>query len=188
MKQAIARQLGQPILDHLVPLCYPGKCLFAGSLRRQETHVGDIEIIAQPMIPNNLFGQPLPYSPAFEEAIRQLRSRNLTSKPLLNGHRYKKFFLGNKSVILDLFIVLPSRTWGVLLAIRTGPEKFSRRLVTRRNQNGFLPGGCIIKDGQLKKHNITIPTPTEQAFFTAIELQWLEPHKRKNNTEISLTL
>lgn len=184
MKRADALHLGQPILEHLTSLCYPGKCLFAGSLRRQEDHVGDVEIIAQPILSNDLFGEPLSYSAAIENALQQLRQSKQVSKPLLNGPRYKKFFLGNKAIVLDLFIILPSRTWGILLAIRTGPEKFSRQLVTPRRQNGFLPSSCIVRNGQLWKHNKLIPTPTEQAFFAAIELQWIEPHER-NFTSIT---
>lgn len=172
----------------LVRLIEPGchRIEIAGSIRRQEQTVKDIEIVCIPKIVT-LSGRGL-----FPEEGSALESRldglltsgRLKYDPALrrNGERYKRLLFDETPV--DLFIVKPPATWGVILTLRTGPCEFSHRLVTKRSVGGLMPDGMKIEEGRLlMRDGLTsnwneIETEMETDVFQALGLSWISPAER----------
>ena len=173
-----ARTLAESLVTILAPSC--NRLQIAGSIRRQSPMVKDLELVALPCLQTNLFGEPDERSTQLDTLIDhmivdgQLTKRlNKNNRPHAYGPRYKA--LVYQGVPVDLFIVRPPAQWGAVLAIRTGPADFSRRLVTSCRYNGLrCDGGRLVtNDGQ------TVPTPTEEAFFAACGVPWTDPWDRE---------
>ena len=120
----------EPIARMLVEAMAPGceRIEIAGSIRRQQDLVGDIEIVAIPEMLKGLFGQPV--VSLLDSYLGNLIQTGVLGKPKKNGKKYKQFeIVGQHGLHLDLFLVR-LETWGVQLAIRTGPTLFSKVIVT----------------------------------------------------------
>lgn len=180
------RYAGQ-LLELLAPYC--DRLEVAGSIRREKCdQIGDIELVAIPKIgpdPDALLPEiaaPVSLLDAFLDRLPRggalVRDEH---RPPHWGPRSKRMrFCG---VPVDLFIVLPPAQWGVILAIRTGPESFARALVTPLSQGGFLPAGMRIESGQLIRSGVgVIETPEEQDLFDAIALRYWHPTERSEVT------
>lgn len=178
-----AERLAAEVVDLLRPACE--RLQVAGSLRRQRPTVGDIEIVAIPRRepgPPDLFGTPGPAVDALHARCLALL-RAGTFAPRLNalgrqaiGEQLK--WLTFQQVGLDVYSATPE-TWGVTLAIRTGPAEWSHRLVTARRQGGLCPdylrfrGWRVVhRDGEV------LSTPEERDVFDVLGLAWLEPEDR----------
>jgi len=142
---APALRIASAVVESLSPGCL--RIEIAGSIRRQAETVGDIEIVAIPRMDSGggLFGEEC------RSALMPILSR-LTAEGRLQllrgGERMRRYWLPRAQVHLDLFLVT-SATWGVQLAIRTGPGDFSRRLVTQRCRGGLLIDGLEVCDGRV---------------------------------------
>jgi len=149
----------------------------AGSLRRQERWVKDIEIVAIPRMRADLFGEPLDGPSELDAQLQSMTSAKGIleyRQPLKNGDRYKALRHRASNLPLDLFIVRPPAQWGAILAIRTGPASFSKHLVTMCRDRGFVCEG-----GRLRRGVKTISTPTEAGFFEACGVPYVEPRERR---------
>ena len=82
--------------------------------------------------------------------------------------------------------------WGGALAIRTGPAEFSQGLVAlalrqgKHVADGYLIHGHPKTEGGCPKGSrcpLILPTLTEEAFFSALGLQWCEPRHRRHAAE-----
>ena len=172
----------------------------AGSIRRDEPEVGDIEIVAIPAtMPGGLFGQTS--VSRLDPILRDLVAEGRLARGLADGERYKQFQIPAAGGLrLDLFLVT-FETWGVQLAIRTGPADFSRELVTERCRGGRLQDGLTIGRGRVWRTDqvargmvdysdgtggsLFLPmdgaqpldTP-EEADFLALAGGWIEPAER----------
>jgi len=169
---------GQVIAQALVSELRRG-CLrieVAGSLRREAKTVGDIEIVCIPRPVEDLFGQTC--GSALDPILAELQ-RFGRLRFIKNGPRYKRFEVpGRQPTCLDLFLVTTD-TWGVQLAIRTGPAVFSRALVTSVSLGGLLREGHRVRDGRVwGPDGRAIATPEERDF---LELSggWREPRERR---------
>lgn len=162
-----AQKIAARVIDALATYC--ARIEVAGSIRRQSPQVGDIEIVCQPKMGADLFGQPYPL-PVFTEGL---------GRHEVSGDRYRKILLP-ENVQLDLFIVLPPAQWGVIFAIRTGGAEFSRRLVTSRLHGGLLPPQYVVEDGAVHSAvtNKIVPTPEESDFFALCGLDNIPPQER----------
>lgn len=166
--RAEAELAAQEVLRRLSP--WVTRSEVAGSIRRGKPEVKDIDIVIMPGdVSSGLFGDT---RPAVEE-IRELAARM--------GHEGRA---GEKAVqvhdvlgsglTLELWLVTPPAEWGPQLAIRTGPADFSQLLVTRlRNRLWRCEDGRV-----LDEHNRLVPCSTEEEFFAAARLQWIEPSQR----------
>lgn len=82
------------------------------------------------------------------------------------GPRYKRFYVWINDdlgvMAVDLFITTPS-AWGAIFTLRTGPEDFSRALVTRiKYRTPYRQeGGCLV----LKATGESVATPSEEVYF-----------------------
>jgi DNA polymerase/3'-5' exonuclease PolX len=173
----------------LEPHCH--RIMIAGSIRRGKPQVNDIELVCEPVVEyggTDLFGNPTNERVPLEDQIDEWRHRGVVSDRLsklghaADGPRMKRLNLhvaGGHLVPVDLFIVRPPASWGVIMTIRTGPGDFGRWLVTQRSQGGAMPDGWRCQDGQiLNERGEVVPTPDEQDVFEALGLSWLRPGLR----------
>jgi len=142
----VVQDLASRLLESIGPACQ--RVEIAGSVRRQVPMVGDIELVAiDRKYKAGLFGD-------LEESALEMTLASLVAEGRIanvkNGDRYKQFIVGRGSnmITLDLWIV-QHQTWGVQLAIRTGPEEYSRAIVTQRCKGGLLRDGLIVKEGRV---------------------------------------
>lgn len=183
----------QDIAERLVSLLEPGCELItiAGSLRREKPEVKDIEIVAvpsmRPVDSVDLFGTPEGKEVnELDERINELvRIGQLHFDPITkrNGERYKRFMVSG--IAVDLFIADDSN-YGNTLAIRTGNADFSRLLVTPRRNGGLMPGNLKQADGYLWRGDELVECPTEEAYFEALGIQWIEPAVRTMEMGVKL--
>ena len=166
-----AAQIAQDFLTVIAP--FTEQASVAGSVRRGKPLVGDVEIVVQPIMEPvmGLFGamgersalDDFPWT-AWGEVVK-------------DGPRFKQVVLSS-GVTLDVFIVMPPAQWGLIYLLRTGPAAFSRWVVTPRRKGGALPSNLRVKDGAIWRGHELIPTPTEQAVFDVLGLDWMAPAVR----------
>ena len=182
----------RPIADKLKNDLAPGceRIVIAGSLRRQERDVKDIELVAEPMYERDLFGEPTERD-GITRLVRDLLGEGLLTwrtkdglpadappgaqaAALKWGRKYIPLVHRASGVPIDLFIVRPPAQWGAILAIRTGPSDFSRLLVTRCKRYGRRCEGGRLLDPRGNE----IDTPTEADFIRACGLTPVAPERR----------
>lgn len=174
--------------DLIAPYCE--HIQIAGSIRRLKPEVNDIEIVAAPKtyteMAYDMFLNRCPPDDIIENYLlgflsKALSDGTLTLDPALkrNGDKYKRFLFDGMP--LDLFIA-DEDNLGNTLAIRTGNAEFSHQLVTPRNQGGLMPSYLRQKDGYLWNGNSRIACRTEQDFFDAIGIPFVEPRDRNEQT------
>lgn len=200
---ARAEELADDIVALLRPQC--NRIAVAGSIRRRKPLVKDIEIVASPLIELtavDLFGTLHDETDMLHAACDRLLADGTVAQRLdVNGRpRWGKRLklLSYQGVSVDLFAVMPPASWGVIYAIRTGSAEFSHRFVTAKSIGGALPPYMLVRDGCLYRHIqgmdlpvdkemrrqypagwlVEVPTPTEESFFEAIGMDWVEPEAR----------
>jgi len=144
---AVAAPLAAKIIAELRPHCV--RVEIAGSIRRRRDEVGDIEVLAVPDVGVDLLGEE------DDDTMLDLKIQSLFNEGRLkpgprNGPQWKTLEIGHwPGVMLDLFIVdgNPPDSWGVQLAIRTGPADLAKALVTERCRGGVLPDGHAVALG-----------------------------------------
>ena len=158
----------------------------AGSIRRQVAAVADIEIVAIPTIQpahgamvSLIDRQPTATESALDSVIESL----IADKPHFrrkdkNGPKYKNFEIDTSigPIQLDLFITTINQ-WGPIFAIRTGSERFSKRLVTQRGQGGLMPLGFRMIDGWLTDRGQRVEMHSERGMLELCG-GWVEPWER----------
>ena len=196
MKHPKALQLAQEFLFVIEPVCE--QIQIAGSLRREKPEVKDIEIVAIPRIKiqttKDLFDQVTEEREVsfLENHLFDLIHENsgwdwgLDGELKRNGPRYKRFRHELTDICLDLFITTKAG-WGGALAIRTGPADFSKALVTLAlRQRKHVADGYLIHQHRKSRKgcakgaacHLIMPTPTEEDFFAALILPWVNPQGR----------
>lgn len=172
-----AKQYASRYLTDLLPFC--SQAMVVGSVRRDKPSVHDIEFLLIPVMKDlkNMFGEVTAHTYILDHEMQDI-AKKWDAKIVKAGMHYKKLFLA-EGIPLDIFISDETR-WGVETVIRTGPAEFSKRCVTIRQQGGYLPSNCKIKDGwQVYRGETLIPMPTEQAFLDFLGLGWIDLQDRK---------
>ena len=183
---AQAGRLAAEVVALLEPACE--RIEIAGTIRRGKPDVGDLEILAMPIIEqgHDMFGEPNCAYINRLDTICTLLLRDHTFEPRRDvngrgafGERYKR--LSYKGVALDLFSVIEPAQWGVLYLIRTGPADFSHRFVTSRTAGGMLPPWAQVADGAIRHRGTgeVYATPEEADVFALIGVEWIEPGDRQ---------
>lgn len=185
-----AQKIGNDFIHLVSPACE--RVMICGSVRRQKAEgIHDIEIVAQPRheeIEGDLFGsiqsinglEVLLKSYIFCERMSLYRDPQGRT---CNGEKHKKLLF--EGAMIDLYTA-ESGNWGNIVAIRTGNADFSRYLVTSRNKGGLLPSHLRQADGYLWNGDERIDCPTEELFFAALELHFVEPRHRNDITAKTL--
>jgi hypothetical protein len=198
MQAERAMLLANAILGRLAPAAQ--RIAIAGSLRRRNQWVSDIELVAIPKIePDPAAGLFSPPTSALDRVLNQCVA-DQKLMPIKNGDRYKQFFIltATGKPKLDLFVGNPDN-WGYLLAIRTGPADYSRHIVTQRAKGGAMrddilcrggfvwravapneappgPSTATVIDGVV---HVLVPVPEESDFFALVDGGYVEPEKRR---------
>ena len=180
-----ARVLAAQVLDLLGQSCE--RIDIAGSIRRERQDVGDIEIVAAPRFeeePAGLWGEPSTVDRLaarlgelaadgllLPRAVAVHRKDGSVETQQRVGDRYQA--LAYRGFPVDLFIVRPPASFGVIFTIRTGPADWSERLVTDCQRKFWR-----VQSGQLLKLGQPVECPEERDFLRAIGQPWIEPRDR----------
>jgi hypothetical protein len=191
LDHATGAALAAKLIAALAPSCE--RIEVAGSLRRNQKTVNDLELVAIPRMTartqKDLFGQ--------EVEIERISQLDATLGVLLKadkirrdlppgiktttawGERYKKFWVWASSRIewvqVDLFICTPTN-FGAIFCIRTGSADFSAALQSHikhktpyRQQDGDLV---------LEATGAVVPVPDEAMYFKLAGVPYIEPAHR----------
>ncbi len=173
--------VAERIAAWLEPQCE--RIQIAGSIRRKCAIIGDIEIvaIAKPIL--DLFG-----GPTGETEVDWLFRQDSPIVMTKNGPRYKQFTVEDKNneYQVDLFLATPEN-WGYILMLRTGPEDFSKRMVTPVGFGGLKPNRYLVSDGSVWEKESHRGTPIETIvgveeeveMFRLWGMNYIEPEERR---------
>jgi DNA polymerase/3'-5' exonuclease PolX len=166
-------------VERMRPMC---ECIeIAGSIRRQSQEVKDIEIVyvsRMAPVPGQLFD--VHSYPLTEDLIREMVEEGVLAydeEIHRNGPKYKRMVHPSSGVIVELFRAEVAN-WGVILALRTGPAKFSQMLVSHGWEFGVLPVDYEIRDGYLWRRGVVFPTPDEATLFAQLDIPHYRPEQR----------
>ena len=159
----------------------------AGSIRRGESEVHDIEIICEPTRTPvlNIFGDVVSWTSNLDDLMDSLlitgeicKRADKHGRPAW-GSKYKR--LSYKGFPIDLFAVIPPAQYGVIMMIRTGPAEFSHKMVTPRYLGGLMPNEYQVKDGALWDNvgERLLVTPEERRLFDVYGMPYINPEDRK---------
>lgn len=176
---SVVRGLADRIVARFSPWC--SRIEIAGSLRRKRAEVGDIEIVAVPRmvdgVPATMFDAP-PKVSALDGALAEAAAFGFIvahpERPA-NGEKYKRLWVPERGIQLDLFLVRPPAEWGPIFTIRTGPADYSQRLVTALLRKGWKCAEGRVLDNEGER----VPCPEERDFLAACGEPWAEPEDRK---------
>ena len=139
---AQARAVAESLVRLLVPDCRA--VAIVGSIRREKTEVGDIELLILPkteMRPDGLFD-----SKSFDlsaEAIDRLLAQGIIAKrpsktgTFTWGELNKLAVHVESGIPVDFFTEPDARDWPRSLAIRTGSKAFNVQLMSSAPRNGY---------------------------------------------------
>jgi DNA polymerase/3'-5' exonuclease PolX len=176
--------------EALAPACE--RVEIAGSLRRGKPEVHDIEIVAVPKTetrPDGLFGEV--QGDLLEECVAGLLAHERIEARAIGIKRADgSIEIQNKlgwafkalvyhGIAVDLFVVRPPASWGVIFGLRTGPGDWNIELVTRCKEVGRrVAGGQVEAWHSASSSWVVVPTPEEADFFRSIGQPWVEPADR----------
>jgi len=177
-------EVAEALRAELAPYCE--RIEIAGSVRRGKPDPKDVELLAVPKIDNRTAAEPtlfdMPHNLLDEYTDAQIHAERWQHRLDRNGHRsYGKRFKRitvDDGVAVDLFSVLPPASWGVLFVVRTGPWQFSKRCMTPHHMRGWLPAGCVVRDGAVWRDGERLEIATEREFFLLCGKPWVGPADR----------
>jgi hypothetical protein len=181
---------------------------FAGSLRRGCRDVGDIEHVVVPRFVDlpgaDLFATPAPTNLLMRLLDELVRQGAVSPHDYGGRQRWGPLYRGVDFLVLatslhEVFCA-DADNWGPILAIRTGPPDFSRRLVTSlrksgyRNKGGYVwrcrrcpdaikaehPGErCPKCQGTYLEPVEKVGVPDEQTYFRLCGVPFTKPEERR---------
>jgi DNA polymerase/3'-5' exonuclease PolX len=177
------RQVAQEIMDWLAPSVK--RICVAGSLRRGQALVGDIELLYVPLrqkekVEGELFAVGM--VDQAEKAILNLQHHRLLMPRLsVTGVRTmgpkNKLMLHVKSgAPVDLFAAVDS-TWANNLVMRTGPQELNVKICEAAKAKGWMWNPTGVGFTNNHSHDIH-PVQTEQDVFSFVGLPYQEPEAR----------
>lgn len=187
--------VAQKIRERLKPYC--GKIEIAGSIRRQKPMCGDIELVliprmelVKPAEPDQIGmfetkpGKPAVYNNLLNSYLDTLVDQGAIEKGRAWGDRYRAFDLvtvgSGRRYQVDVWQCRPEN-WGNTFWIRTGSHEFNMKVVQLINHVGLKhEKGRLLRDGE------PIDCFSEQGFFEAIGLDYVEPAERTQRTAAML--
>lgn len=166
-------RVAEILTDSLRPACH--RIEIAGSLRRHKDMVGDIEIVAIPVLHTDLVGEPMDTSEVDEMLARW------PARLHKNGNRYKQFSIEWQPrwwFKVDLFLQPDPQTWGWNYMIRTGSMEFSKRMVASRVYGGLKPEWATIEGARVWRDGKALDTSEESMVFDLWGMAFVEPRDR----------
>jgi len=201
---AVARELADELVDLIGSSCE--QVYVCGSIRRQQPTVGDIDIVAVPMLApaTDMFGGLTGYVNLLNFRLDDLCGQQL----LRQGRRADGRLAGwgprlRCAVYGDLRVQVQSveaDVLGMWMLIRTGPADYAHAFVTPsgtsagiRNAEGvvtdyrpgLLPPGFSVERSpehggfRLHRAHLFVPTPTEASVYEALGRPYIPPEDRR---------
>ena len=165
-----AYKVALQVRDRIKP--HVARLELAGSIRRQKEKVGDIELVGEPNMAEDLFGNTTPDLGPLRKELEDMGE--VTSKPTALRQIKVADILGS-GIKLDLYLVHPPAQWGIIHLIRTGSARFSTAVMSELREHGYrsLDGRVVdMSDGS------TIDTPDEESVFELIGWKYRSPRLR----------
>lgn len=173
----VAEFAANALLHALEPHCQ--RIEIAGSIRRKNESIGDIELVCIPRTvsaPGTLFTPDgTVRDPAFASAVKSLGT--LTKGNPETG-KYFSITVGKIErdfIKVDIFVATP-KNWGLIFAIRTGPADYSHKVLAA----GWVKNGYYSREGTVynRSTNEAIPVPEEADLFKLAGVQLVTPQYR----------
>jgi DNA polymerase/3'-5' exonuclease PolX len=193
MSLAEGQEKAAALVELLAPYCE--RIEIAGSIRRQQDTVGDVEIVCEPKyepVRVNLIDDEV-VNRVHWELVEMAMQKQITPRLKKTGHRIawlpergEPRFVAAwwEGVAVDVFLVNADRLdwWGWTLFLRTGPGDANRQMVTRERSGGLLPERVRVEKGKVyaryRDRFQEKPTPDEKAVFQLWEMAYVEPENR----------
>lgn len=151
-------QLAEVIMQHLAPFCE--RITVAGSVRRRQDSVGDLELLAVPKTVKaeqaGLFGDSRVSEESLldAEVARLLKMGTFRPRPNKDGNTsvgpLNKLLIWTPAGLpVDLFTTTVDN-WGLSMLVRTGPKEYNMRVMARLRAlhlKGHAYGGIEDQDG-----------------------------------------
>lgn len=177
-----ARRIAGEVIAALAPQCE--RIEVAGSIRRREPEVKDIEIVYQSRMAAGqaqLFDLPTEaLYPLAHDTIEHLVAEGFLAYDTVvrrNGPLYKRLIHQASGEVVELFRAT-AENWGLILALRTGPAEFNKILVAHGWDMGILPPEVAIHDGAVWVRGTRYPVPEEETFFRLLGVpEWPAPQR-----------
>lgn len=172
------KDIADQLVDKLVQRNAVTRIEIAGSLRRREDEIGDIEIVAMPKPVVDLFGDPT------GKTYVDLALQEWGVVLVKNGQKYKQFEFATAQghwYQVDMFLQPDPATWGVNMMIRTGPDSFSKKMVTPKWQNGYMPNEYMVDKARVwnRYSGECLETPEEKDIFRLWKMDFVPPQNRE---------
>jgi DNA polymerase/3'-5' exonuclease PolX len=173
---AEADEIASALILDLLPVCE--RIQVAGSVRRRQETVGDIELVAIPRYePAGLFGDQC--TNALWAHLHASGAYHFTKGDHVGGHYYQLALTAHPDLHVDVFLAQPDN-WGLTLLVRTGSTAFSMAILERRKrlhglgreQPGSVRGRLMTRGGQV------VPTPEEETIFHLLGMEPVAPERR----------
>jgi len=158
------------IAKDLVYYLTPGvnRITIAGSIRRQKSQVGDIELLV------------IPRTNYLDKILDDLMVQGILAMRL-NKRGYRMYGPKNKLMVhlpsgmaVDLFSTTEAN-WGMALFVRTGPKEWNIRAMSRFRElamQGHAYGGVTDEEGN------EVDCPDEQSVFRLLGWPYVPPERR----------
>ena len=168
---AVARTVADQLISSLQT--HARRIEVAGSIRRCKHGIGDIELVCIPTVE------------LYEELDLLIRiGAILHTSPKRWGNKLRSFRMPVKKlddyVQVDLFLQPDPATWGVNMLLRTGSAEFSRKMVTKRSQHGFMPDCYQVRDARVWAGAKLLETPEEADIFALWGMDYVLPPQRSD--------
>lgn len=144
--------IANKLLDLFAPFCEHIE--LAGSLRREASMIGDIEICCIPKVittPDMFGGSAIACSLLKNELDRLLSEGKIDHiEPRHWGeiNRRFTFITGQLETVYSIDLYMwDAENWLFNFLIKTGPKSFSKAMITEQRKGGYLPNGWCIKNG-----------------------------------------
>ncbi len=181
---AFAQEVAEDLKALLEPACEPKYCVIAGSIRRQQPTVGDIELLCVPKFEThiNLFGDVVRDRDCLDSYIKSsglFDMRKNVNGSYTYGEKNKLLIHKPTGIAVDIFTT-DTLNWGMSLLVRTGSASFCK-LVMSEFLRLHMRGHAYPKGGQggiTLANGTEIDCPDEETVFRYLRWNWIEPEKR----------
>ena len=150
-----AKKRGMQIYKQISPYVKRGRLV--GSIRRNKTFVGDIDIVIE-LKPNNL--------DQLKNSLMGLGELRLKGDKLIR-------FITKDNTQVDIYIAT-KENYEPLLLIRTGSKEHNIKLTTRALSMNMQ----LMANGLIDKKTGKIIATSERDIFKALKMSYIEPEKR----------
>jgi DNA polymerase/3'-5' exonuclease PolX len=160
-----------------------------GALRRKESRIHSVEMIAAPQIlgennywskgASDLMGEA-PGLDRLDVGIRQLERNGVLKKVHKRSRTSRRqniqgagYSMRYREATVTIRTVTPPSEWGVEFLLCTGDGDFVDFLLRKATQKGFT-----LARGHLGKDGMTVGAPEEADVLSALGLEWIDPENR----------